>query len=405
MKKLYFLLAALICCFAANATDWYIVGSANGLQWSDNAKFKLTQSETNANEYSIQLAKVSGDIKFKTAGNWNSALGGNGNKLKEGVPYTASQGSSVGNITIDGEIADATVTINEQTKVVLITGAAKENEYSEVYLIGDFGSGWSETNTDKPLTLKEGTNNTYVGTYKLTASTSYFKMKAGSFVYGTGAGDVKVALETNYTAAQSGDAFSIGAGEYNFTFVLEKNADTGILTVAAAGEITYPEHFYCLGNVNNGAFLPNNGVELPAVAGSEGVYSGEVTFTGGDSETHSWFQFCTKLGSTASDWTGVEGRYGATESDMAVTFGTPMELTGNDYSFKIANGTYNITVDLKALTMTVTETTNVGVETIDVDNNSAAEYYTIQGVRVANPTEGLYIVRNGSKAQKIIIRK
>lgn len=46
-----------------------------------------------------------------------------------------------------------------------------------------------------------------------------------------------------------------------------------------------------------------------------------------------------------------------------------------------------------------------GVETI-IDNNSnaAVEYYNLQGIRVNNPSEGIYIRRQGDKVSKVIIR-
>lgn len=38
------------------------------------------------------------------------------------------------------------------------------------------------------------------------------------------------------------------------------------------------------------------------------------------------------------------------------------------------------------------------------DETKPVEYYNIQGVRVQNPTSGLYIVRQGSKVSKVVIR-
>lgn len=47
----------------------------------------------------------------------------------------------------------------------------------------------------------------------------------------------------------------------------------------------------------------------------------------------------------------------------------------------------------------------VGVDGIESDDaNLPAEYYNLQGVKVVNPTEGIYIVRRGSKVSKEIIR-
>ena len=45
-----------------------------------------------------------------------------------------------------------------------------------------------------------------------------------------------------------------------------------------------------------------------------------------------------------------------------------------------------------------------GVETVEIeDENATIEYFTIDGVRVNNPDKGLYIMRRGGKASKIIL--
>lgn len=46
-----------------------------------------------------------------------------------------------------------------------------------------------------------------------------------------------------------------------------------------------------------------------------------------------------------------------------------------------------------------------GVEGIAADLNAPAEYYTIDGLRVAQPENGIYIVRQGTKVYKVIVRK
>lgn len=45
-----------------------------------------------------------------------------------------------------------------------------------------------------------------------------------------------------------------------------------------------------------------------------------------------------------------------------------------------------------------------GVDAVESDVNAPAEYFNLQGVRVANPQNGLYIVRQGSKVSKQVIR-
>lgn len=44
-----------------------------------------------------------------------------------------------------------------------------------------------------------------------------------------------------------------------------------------------------------------------------------------------------------------------------------------------------------------------GLATIVADENAPVEYYNLQGVRVANPENGLYIRRQGSKVEKVVL--
>ena len=46
--------------------------------------------------------------------------------------------------------------------------------------------------------------------------------------------------------------------------------------------------------------------------------------------------------------------------------------------------------------------TKSGVANIELDETAAPVYYNLQGVRVANPEKGLYIVVKGNKSSKVI---
>lgn len=50
----------------------------------------------------------------------------------------------------------------------------------------------------------------------------------------------------------------------------------------------------------------------------------------------------------------------------------------------------------------ITVTSTSGVQNIASEENAPVEYYNLQGVRVANPENGLYIKRQGNKVQKVI---
>lgn len=47
---------------------------------------------------------------------------------------------------------------------------------------------------------------------------------------------------------------------------------------------------------------------------------------------------------------------------------------------------------------------SAGISDIVVDENAPVEYYNLQGVRVANPENGLYIRRQGNKATKVLVK-
>ncbi len=48
---------------------------------------------------------------------------------------------------------------------------------------------------------------------------------------------------------------------------------------------------------------------------------------------------------------------------------------------------------------------STGIDQITVDNNESIEYYNLQGVRVNNPENGIYIRRQGSSVQKVFYRE
>ncbi len=45
-----------------------------------------------------------------------------------------------------------------------------------------------------------------------------------------------------------------------------------------------------------------------------------------------------------------------------------------------------------------------GVAGIEAEENAPVEYYNLQGIRVANPENGLYIVKQGNKVTKRVIK-
>lgn len=80
---------------------------------------------------------------------------------------------------------------------------------------------------------------------------------------------------------------------------------------------------------------------------------------------------------------------------------TPVAVTkGGDNLKTNMNGTLKLVFDMDKMEMYFS--TDTGVAAVDA-NESAPVYYNLQGVRVENPSTGLYIVRKGTKTEKIIL--
>jgi hypothetical protein len=53
------------------------------------------------------------------------------------------------------------------------------------------------------------------------------------------------------------------------------------------------------------------------------------------------------------------------------------------------------------MTLVVTKATT-GIESIEADENTPAVYYNLQGIEVANPSEGIFIKVQGNKVTKVV---
>ena len=72
---------------------------------------------------------------------------------------------------------------------------------------------------------------------------------------------------------------------------------------------------------------------------------------------------------------------------------------------KALNAGWGIKVkEMKVYGTEVKSNTQTGIEDIIEDANAAVEYFNLNGIRVANPENGLYIRRAGSKVEKVFIR-
>ena len=164
-----------------------------------------------------------------------------------------------------------------------------------------------------------------------------------------------------------------------------------------AEPIAVPDNLYIFGEIDAIGWNPGSSAAFDK---SDNVftYYGEITGTGyfGISEVQStvWDDV------NAARWSGAQG------ADQAINLDEATELQrGKDASLKLPAGSYKFEVTFTDYLVTLTVSEWSGVSNIAADAAADAEYYTLQGVRVAAPAAGnVYVVRRGNTVTKQYIR-
>ena len=151
--------------------------------------------------------------------------------------------------------------------------------------------------------------------------------------------------------------------------------------------VTYPEKVYIVGHDN--AWDPAKPLEI---SGTDGVYTiDNVTFV------NTGFKMSTQKGSWEAFNAGVLYVQNAIVNEEAtITKGS------SDDSKISATGTFNLTIDLVNMTFLAIDPLTVAIEEVATDN-APIEYYNLQGVKVANPENGIFIKKQGSKTTKVVL--
>ena len=184
------------------------------------------------------------------------------------------------------------------------------------------------------------------------------------------------------------------AGIYN----IYVNLSAMTVTLKKSGEvvINVPNQLYAVGNLSAGSWDPATAVELT----KEGnIFYGEVTFTGAG-DGYSYFAVSGGKG----DWTSVNAaRFAPVAGEVAFNLDEKVEFDRGEAAFKVvAEGTYFINVDFDSMTVWVSSEA-AGVEDIEIETATPV-YYNLQGVEVANPQNGLFIVKQGNKVSKQLVK-
>jgi hypothetical protein len=107
----------------------------------------------------------------------------------------------------------------------------------------------------------------------------------------------------------------------------------------------------------------------------------------------------------AEDWVvatedaGIEGLDVAADDEIAIyQFTSPLVTAGKYLYVKPVNDQF--TGEISVLTFDVP----TGIEGVEADANAPVEYFNLQGIRIANPSRGIYVKRQGSAVTKVLVK-
>ena len=218
------------------------------------------------------------------------------------------------------------------------------NEWAtpSIYMWDNDGKQWTGAWTGKKLTL--------AGTSSVTGNKIW--LWDGGEITTAGTPHYLVFNDSKSGGAQTEDMDFVNGGYYTLY---------GLLGALEKEPEPEPDEVYIMGEVNQvGGWYANKG-ELMTLADDGHTYTATIT-TRGMNSGYSYFSFTKKLATTATDWDEIaEYRFGAEADDdflvSADRLGTPLPLgaDGTSTAFKIGAGQWNLTLDLAARTLVVTD--------------------------------------------------
>jgi len=370
MMKKFTLLLAFVALFTIHATAAiYLVGNApfgngwdpsNGIEMTSNGDGTYTYTATLTSAtvwfvFSDGLASSSSDWDtFNGTYRYGPTTGSNQTVTVDTETTTQRQGNGNGSYQFTGTAGNSyTITFDANNLTFKISGTVEEitdHTYTVAGSLTDIlGTSWDVGNTDNDMT--KGSD----GIYTLT--------KSGISISGGTTLEFKVALDHDWGTAYPSSNYSYTFDEtatydITFTFNPETNEVGITVTKVSEGEVVDPYNgkLYILGQVNGNNWDPSAGIEMSTT--DEKVFTLEGATFSDAGDGYAYFSFTSKLGASSDDWSFTDYRRGAVSSDYEITtdmIGTAVQMGdfGTTDAFKVLAGTYDVTVDLYAGTVTL----------------------------------------------------
>lgn len=340
----------------------YLIGERTD-NWSIKEKYRMTT--TDGRTYTLTVPDMS-TKSFRFCGDNTEVrnLGGAGADLTDGS-YTLTAGTHAMTLAKGGEVTFTLVTDDDfATASLTIEGQGEivPEDFKKMYLIGI--DGWDIDKHKNEMTTTDGKIYTIE---KYIPANKPFKFFGGAwqtreFTMKDGLGLEDGSYDVKPIPSENGEDFNLSLKESgNVLLTLEVTKDDfseGKLTVKHINfEINpedLPETLYLVGEVNENEWTPESAIAMTTQ--SAGIYTLEKAIIKGEVDNTGLFSFISKLG----PWTDCGTRYGDAVGDGGKMIPddngviTGDILVANENAFEVENGTYDITVNLNTLKLTVT---------------------------------------------------
>lgn len=273
------------------------------------------------------------------------------------------------------------------------------NAADRLLIVGEaVWGGWSIDNsivmfnsTENPDVFKATVNLNANGTFKFLTTTDW-----GNLEYRAGDNDVTltadVASDLVSTEENSNDKQFKVSETANYDIVCDLVAKT--IVVKKAGYQTSPlKHtsLWMVGSATPGGWSIGEGTMLVPTVDNPTVFKATVKLVEGEMKI------------AVNNQTG----FGQTFYIRDTTDETKMVFGGDDNKWNITKaGTYEVTVDVANMTISITETSSTGISSAESASNVTTALYDLGGNSVSskNLRPGCYIQKSGSKIKKIIVK-
>ena len=281
--------------------------------------------------------------------------------------------------------------------IILAASTLTSQAAERLLIVGDgVWGGWAIDNSI--VMMKDETNpDLFTATVQLKANSDFkFLTEAdwGNLEYR--AGDATVTLSEGVAAALVSSEENPNDNKFQVAetanYDIEANLAAKTLTVKkAAYQETEIKHtaLWLIGSATPGGWSLGDGVKISPRADNPMVLEGSAQLNEGEMKI------------AVNTYTG----YGQTFYQRDVTDDTKMVFGGDDNKWNITKAAkYIIVADTKNLTISITVDTGTGIADIAGETDAQTEWFTLSGVKVAQPANGVFVKRQGKKTVKVLVR-